>query len=164
MHVEFSGCCVKPPAALKPPGLHTTTREPKRAHLTRFGHPDLTNVGQSNFGQSNSGSGVCHGPKGGAQTQKNRAPKGGPPKGGAQNFALFFPSPIPIFAIFLFPLCLSLIFGGVWKRRGRQMYTLGVLGLSCEAPAAVNLPPRGFTQQPEGYVLLRPMLLRPNVT
>ena len=35
--------------------------------------------------------------------------------------------------------CLSLcvfswFFGGVWKRGGRQMFTFGVLGLSCEAP------------------------------
>ena len=32
--LEFLGCRVKPPAAPKPPGFHTTTRGPKRAHLS----------------------------------------------------------------------------------------------------------------------------------
>ena len=56
----------------------------------------------------------------------------------AQNFALFFfPSPAAKLVLF-FPLwaVFSLNFGGVLKRRGAQMCTFGVLGLSCEAPAA----------------------------
>ena len=64
---------------------------------SRFGHPDLTNVGQSNFGQSIFGSGcVCHGgaPKGGG-------PKGGPRRvGGAQISRFFFLLPSP-FSLFL---------------------------------------------------------------
>ena len=117
---------------------------------SRFGHPDLTNFGQSNLGHSISGSGVCHGPKGWAQTQKKwspegwgpkgAAPKGGPEGWGAQNFALFFPSPTTNFALFISLCVFSWSFGGVWKRRGRQMCTFGVLGLLCEAPAAPKPP------------------------
>ena len=81
---------------------------------SRFGHPDLTNFGQSNFGQSNfgqfiSGSGVCR-PKGGAQTQK----KSGPEAWGAQNFALFFSVSPPPVSLFLLSLgVFSWNFGGV---------------------------------------------------
>ena len=118
---------------------------------SRFGHPDLTNFGQSNFGQSISGSGVCvMAPKDGPKPRKNGARKGGAPKGaapkggpegwGAQNFALFLPSPTTNFALFISLCVFSWSFGGVWKRRGRQMCTFGVLGLLCEAPAAPKPP------------------------
>ena len=67
---------------------------------SRFSHPELTNFGQSNCGQSIFGSGVCHVPKGwGPNPEKIGprrvgAPKGGGPEGwGAQNFVLFFSSP-----------------------------------------------------------------------
>ena len=43
---------------------------------------------RTDFGQA--GSGVCHGPSG-AQTQKNRAPKGVAPKGGGPEISRFFP-------------------------------------------------------------------------
>ena len=60
---------------------------------------------------------------------------------GARNFALFFPSPATVFYSFL-PLLgvLSWNFGGVLKRRGPEMCTFGVLGLSCEAGAALRPP------------------------
>ena len=38
-------------------------------------------------------------------------------------------------------------FGGVWKRRP-QMCTFGVLGLLCEAPAALELPPETPSPRP----------------
>ena len=48
-----------------------------------------------------------------------------------------FPSPAPFFILF-FSLwgCSRGFFGGVWKRRGFEMCTFRVLGLSCEGPAA----------------------------
>ena len=83
---------------------------------TDFGHPYLTDFGQTDFGQFSVYFPVF--PKGGA-------PKGGAPKGGAkgkgggrmvgaQNFALFFPSPATVFHSFL-PLFWSFSwnFGGV---------------------------------------------------
>ena len=56
---------------------------------------------------------------------KGGAPKGGAPKGGAElweapNFAFFF------FVSRLSLGVLSWFFGGVWKRRGRQMCTFGL--------------------------------------
>ena len=55
----------------------------------------------------------------------------------AQNFALFFSlSHRKFHSFFSLWGVFSLNFGGVWKRWGRQMFTFGVLGLSCEAPAA----------------------------
>ena len=86
------------------------------------------------------------GPEGwGARTWKGWSPeRAGPPKGGeAQNFALFLSLSRHRFALFVSLWGSSRgNFGGVWKRRGRQMCTFGVLGLSCEAPAAPK--PRGF--------------------
>ena len=95
---------------------------------SRFGHPDLTDSGQSILGQSNTiqffGQHLwCHGeaPKGGGPNpEKVGAPKGGAPKGGgsndrweggrgkgprvgAQNFAFFFSFPATVFYSF-FPL------------------------------------------------------------
>ena len=70
---------------------------------SRFGHPDLTN-----YGQSISGSGVCHGPKGWGPNPGG-APKGGAPKGGRHKISLFFfPLPPPFRS-----LCVSCL-----KRRG----------------------------------------------
>ena len=87
--------------------------------------------------------------KGGAP--KGGAPKGGAPKGGAQKGggprvgpgrvggpkfrSLFFPLP-PHFRSFLcLSGCLLVEFRWCLKRRGPEMCTFGVLGLSCEAPA-----------------------------
>ena len=78
----------------------------------------------------------------GPKPRKSGPPKGGALKGGgpegweAQNFVLFFPRP-PLFSFFL-PLLgvVSWNFGGVIEGRDPQMCTFGVLGLSCEAPAA----------------------------
>ena len=71
----------------------------------------------------------------GGQTQKKWGPEGW-----AQNFALFRPSPAP-FSLFLsFSGGLLVEFWWCLKRRGSQMSTFGVLGLSCEAPAAPKPP------------------------
>ena len=86
--------------------------EPRRPHgdrlwPIRFGHPDLTNFGQSIFGQSNFGRSnqsnwiwcVSWSKRWGRNPEKS-GPEGwgvGPRRVGAQNFALFFPSPAPIF-------------------------------------------------------------------
>ena len=79
------------------------------------------------------------------------APKGGPRRvGGPEGFCAFFPSPAP-FSLFLFVSgCLLVVFWWCLKRRGSQMSTFGVLGLSCEAPAASGPP--GFhttTREPK---------------
>ena len=76
---------------------------------SHFGHPDLTNLGQSTFGQSISGSGCVSWP----QRVGPNAEKIGPPKGGARRvgpqrvdcpkFRAFFPSPATKFVLF-FPL------------------------------------------------------------
>ena len=56
---------------------------------------------------------------------------------GGSKFRAFFPSPAPKFVLF-FPLWGSSreILVVFLKRRDPQMCTFGVLGLSCEAPAA----------------------------
>ena len=110
---------------------------------SRFGHPDLTNFGQSIFGQS-IWICVCHGgaPSVEPKPRKNRAPKGGVPKGGAlkgggPNISRFFPSTAPIFALLYLSGCLLVEFWWCFlKRRNPDMFTFGVLGLSCETPAA----------------------------
>ena len=88
---------------------------------SRFGHPDLTNLGQSNFG-----SGVCHGgaQRVGPKPRKNRAPKGGT----GPKISLFsFPSPAPIFALFVSLWVSSRgIFLVFLKRRSPEMCTFGV--------------------------------------
>ena len=76
--------------------------------------------------------------------KKGWAPMGGPEGWGpelweTQNFALSFPSP----ATFFFLSSLSWVSSrGIvvvfLKCRDHQMCTFGVLGLSCEAPAAPN--------------------------
>ena len=63
--------------------------------------------------------------------------------GGAQNFALFFPSPAPIFALFFF-FFLSLWGSSrgllvVFEARGPSNVQTWALGLSCETPAAQNV-------------------------
>ena len=71
------------------------------------------------------------------------APKGGGPEGWEPKISCFsFPRP-PLFSFFL-PLLgvVSWNFGGVIQGRDAQMCTFGVLGLSCEAPAAPK--PLGF--------------------
>ena len=53
----------------------------------------------------------------------------GPELWEAQNFALFFPSPATHVRSFYLSLgVFSCFFGGVWKRRGRQMCTFGLSG------------------------------------
>ena len=83
------------------------------------------------------------GPKGGA-------PKGGAPNGGGPKFRAFFPSSATIF--FLHSLSCGPYVEFCWclKRRGPEMCTFGVLGLSCASPGGpVWWGRRGFTRQPE---------------
>ena len=54
----------------------------------------------------------------------------------AQIFALFFPSPATVYSFSLSCWSFSLNFGGVFEGRNPKMCTFGVLGLSCETPAA----------------------------
>ena len=91
----------------------------------------------------------------GSRTWKNVVPKDGSrrgPKGwGAQNFALFSPLP-PQFSFFLPSLGVRLVeFWWCVKRRGPEMFTFGVLGLSC----VKSQRPQsrwGFTRQPENKI------------
>ena len=136
-----------------------------------FGHPYWPSWGPEMCGPEGWGP-EGWGPEGwGAEPRKSGPRKGGAPKGGGAPKS-GGPRRVggPKFRAFLFPFpppfrsfCVSLgvfswNFGGVWKRRGRQMCTFGVLGLSCEAPAAPKPPQkdwnpprsrRGFTPQPE---------------
>ena len=76
---------------------------------------------------------------GGTTPRKSGGPEGwgpkvGPRRVGGPNFALFCPSPAP-FSLFLsFSGGLLVEFWWCLNRRGGQMCTSGVLGLSCEAP------------------------------
>ena len=68
------------------------------------------------------------------QTWKNGAPKGGRPE-----IPRFFSLSRHNFHSF-FSWVFSWNFGGVLKRPDPQMFTFGVLGLSCETPAAPKPP------------------------
>ena len=64
--------------------------------------------------------------------------------------AFFFPLPLP-FSLFLsLSGCLLVEFWWCLKRRGSQMCTIGVLGLSCEALAAPKPP--GFHTSPNVHI------------
>ena len=62
--------------------------------------------------------------------------KGGGPKGGSPKFRFFSLSRKSVLPFFPLMGVFSLNFGGVLKCRDPQMCAFGVLGLSCEAPAA----------------------------
>ena len=83
-------------------------------------------------------------PKGGAP--KGGAPKGGAPKGGRPKISRFFSLPATIF--FLSSLSWGSFRGilvGFLKRKGPEMCTFGVLGLSCASPRRPGLVgPPGF--------------------
>ena len=87
----------------------------------------------------------------------------------AQNFALFFHFSPPLFSFF--PLSLSLLgpFVEFWwclKRRGAEMCTFGVLGLSCEAPAAPKPRSRigrSRASSPGQLTLVKVFIVRKNV-
>ena len=91
-----------------------------------------------------------------AQTQKKwgpegGAPKGGAPKGGGPKISRFFFFP-PATTFFLLSLSWGPCVEFWWclKRRGPEMCTFGVLGLSCETPAAPPDRAAGArTRQPE---------------
>ena len=92
------------------------------------------------------------GPKGGAQKSafervgpkptKNRARWVGPRRvaprrvGGPKFRPFFFPSPAPFLVFLSLSGCLLVEFWWCFEAPGTQMCTFGVLGLSCEAPAA----------------------------
>ena len=103
--------------------------------LTDFGHPKLADFGQTFFG-----------PMGGLVFWGSEGwdPEGGVPK--IPRFFIPFPPPFRSFCVSLGVFSWNV--GGVWKRRGRQMCTFGVLRLLCEAPAAPNA-----TQQGVGHTL-----------
>ena len=105
-------------------------------------YPFLTNP----FGQSNSGPGVCHGPKGWGRNPEKSGPEGwgpelwGPEGWGAQNFAFFFPSPTTSFALFI-SHCVSLVvFGLCLEAPGPSNVHVRALGLWCETQAASDWP------------------------
>ena len=75
---------------------------------------------------------VCGGaPKGGA-------PKAGAPKGGRPKISRFFSLP-PQFSFFSISCCRFVEFWWGFEGQGPEMCTFGVLGLSCEAPAAPGI-------------------------
>ena len=102
------------------------------------GGPNLEKVGPRRVGPRRVG------PKG-------WSPEGWSPEGwGAQNFALFFPSSGTIFFLLSLSWGPFVEFWWCLKRRGPEMCTFGVLGLSCASPGGpVWWGRRGFTRQPE---------------
>ena len=115
------------------------------------GGPNLEKVGPRRVG-SPEGWGA---PKGG-EPRRVGSPEGWSPEGwspegwGAQNFTLFFPPPATIFFLLSISWGPFVEFWWCWKRRGPEMCTFGVLGLSCASPGGpVWWGRRGFTRQPE---------------
>ena len=109
---------------------------------SRFGYRDLTNFGQIQFWSIHFWPihfwiwCVSWPQRSGAQTQKNRAPKGGATRVEPEPRKKWDPVPSPAshFRTFVSLWRSSRVFLVVFlKRRGRQMFTFGVLGLSCEA-------------------------------
>ena len=80
---------------------------------------------------------------------KGLGPKGWGPEGwGDQNFAFFFPSPAPIFALFLSLWVSSRWMMVVFSKAGSpQMCTFGLSGCLVKPPRPNSR--RGFTRQPE---------------
>ena len=140
-------------------GIGTRTRPPRKTgihqhlmHCRDVCTRVMADFGQSNFGQSIFMWLCCccvvvvlllcwwFGPFPPDAEPPVRDPSAGPPSAGPPKISLFFfPSPAPICAFF-FSLSLSggplVEFWWCLKRRDPQMCTFGVLGLSCEAPAA----------------------------
>ena len=123
---------------------------------TDFGHPDLTNFGQSNLGQSilghrdfgpaNLGQSqfgpiqfwiwcVSWPPRVGPKPRKNRAQQGGAPKGGEPNISSFFGSVPPEISLSLSG-CLLVEFWWCFWRSGPSNVHVWALGLSCGTPGA----------------------------
>ena len=84
----------------------------------------------------------------------------GPPK-----ISLFFsPLPLPFFILLSLSLgVFSLNFGGVFEGWDPEMYTFGVLGLSCEAPAALGQNQKIFLKKLRKNVCEIWMKIIPNV-
>ena len=74
-------------------------------------------------------------------------PPAGQPSAGRPKISLFFPSPAPIFVLFLSLGVFSWNFGGVFEFRDPQMSTFGLSG--CRVQPRQLQGRRGFTQQPE---------------
>ena len=103
--------------------------------------PNLEKVGHEGWGPEGQGARRVEVRRVQAPTWKKWGHEGWGPEGrGAQNFALFFTLP-PLFSFFL-PLLgvVSWNFGGVIEGWNPQTCTIGVLGLSCAAPAAPKPP------------------------
>ena len=92
---------------------------------------------------------MCHGTKAGAQTQNKSGPEGwaqtrkvGPRRLGGMKFRVFFPLP-PYFRSFVFLCVSSRGFLVVFEALEPSNVPVWALGLSCEAPAAPQIPPKG---------------------
>ena len=85
------------------------------------------------------------------EPRKSGAPKGGAQKGGGPKISrFFFPPPATIFILLSLSWGPFVEFWWCLKRRGPEMCTFGVLGLSCASPGGpVWWGRRGFTRQPE---------------
>ena len=114
---------------------------------TDFGHPYLTDFGQTDFGQNWCFSLLAYFFKNERTTRwknkawknkhpKGAAPKGGAPKGGGPKISRFFSLSATVSLFLCLSGCLLVELWWCLKRRNPQMCTVGVLGLSCEAPAA----------------------------
>ena len=90
------------------------------------------------FCQSNFGSGVCYGgaPKGRRAQTLVRPRRLGPRMVGGPKFRALFSLSRPPFSLFSLSKCFLVEFWWCFERRDPQMCTCGVLGLSCEPPAA----------------------------
>ena len=107
----------------------------------------------ANFSMLNFGTNRGWGPKG----WRPKPGKSGPQKGGRPKTSRFFSLLPPQLFFFFLSLGVSWNFGGVLKRRGPQICTFGVLGLSCASPGGpVWWGRRGFTRQPESPNVHKP--------
>ena len=126
------------PRRVGPPRVEPPRVEPRRVEPRRVGGPK----GEAPKGGAQKGWGPKRGgpkprksgaPKGGAQ--KGGAQKGGAPKGGGPKILrFFFPPPATIFILLFLSWGPFVEFWWCLKRRGLEMCTFGVLGLSCASP------------------------------
>ena len=120
----------KPGNSGAPKGGEPRRVEPRRVEPRRVGGPKSGGPKPRKSGAPKGGA-----PKGGAP--KGGAPKGGAPKGGGPKILrFFFPPPATIFFLLSLSWGPFVEFWWCLKRRGPEMCTFGVLGLSCEALAA----------------------------
>ena len=124
--------------------------EPRRVGAPKGGGPE-------GWGPRRVGAPKGGGPQGwgarrvGGPNTERWGPKGWGTEGwGTQNFTLFLPFPATVSLFLCLSGCLLVEFWWCLKRRGPEMCTFGVLGLSCASPGGpVWWGRRGFTRQPE---------------